>query len=145
VPDRTPPPQVFPADKFESYLIHHAANNKANLRGESRPGVPVSLLRDWAEQFLRDQRELHSEPFYDFDRLDQQAETGPTSSSLTPVAAGKKAALETIQGRNAKNKKKKKSPDKAGGGGVEVQRSGDMPREGERKQWPALVWWSSVA
>ncbi|CAM9366612.1 unnamed protein product [Ectocarpus sp. 12 AP-2014] len=46
--------KVFPASRFESFLVHHRANNKHGVRGESVPGVPISLLRSWVEQFIRD-------------------------------------------------------------------------------------------
>lgn len=54
--------QVFPASHFEDFLVHHRTNNKNGRRGESIPAVPVSMLRVWAEQFLRDERflEVHS-------------------------------------------------------------------------------------
>eukprot|EP00752_Nemacystus_decipiens_P009859 g8796.t1 len=47
--------KVFPATHFEDFLVHHRANNKAGLRGESNPGVPIRMLREWAEQFIRDE------------------------------------------------------------------------------------------
>ena len=51
--------QVFPARTFEDFLIHHRSNNKLGKgKGESSPGVPISLLRDWTEQFLRDESYL---------------------------------------------------------------------------------------
>ncbi|CAM9935415.1 unnamed protein product [Ectocarpus sp. 4 AP-2014] len=53
--------KVFPASRFESFLVHHRANNKHGVRGESVPGVPISLLRRWVEQFIRDEKFL--QPF----------------------------------------------------------------------------------
>ncbi|CAM9113621.1 unnamed protein product [Ectocarpus sp. 8 AP-2014] len=50
--------KVFPASRFESFLVHHRANNKHGVRGESVPGVPISLLRSWVEQFIRDEKFL---------------------------------------------------------------------------------------
>lgn len=49
------PIQVFPATHFEDFLVHHRANNKAGRRGESIPGVPIRTLREWVEQFIRDE------------------------------------------------------------------------------------------
>eukprot|EP00752_Nemacystus_decipiens_P002171 g2067.t1 len=53
--------KVFPARSFESFLVHHRTNNKLGVRGESVPGVPITLLRDWVEQFIRDESFLKSE------------------------------------------------------------------------------------
>ncbi|CAM9406659.1 unnamed protein product [Laminaria digitata] len=47
--------KVFPAGHFEDFLVHHRTNNKNGRRGESIPAVPMSMLRVWAEQFLRDE------------------------------------------------------------------------------------------
>eukprot|EP00904_Undaria_pinnatifida_P007118 jgi/Undpi1/3536/HiC_scaffold_16.g06908.m1 len=47
--------KVFPAAHFEDFLVHHRTNNKNGRRGESIPAVPMSMLRVWAEQFLRDE------------------------------------------------------------------------------------------
>eukprot|EP00752_Nemacystus_decipiens_P002193 g2087.t1 len=47
--------KVFPATHFEDFLVHHRANNKAGRRGESIPGVPIRMLREWVEQFIRDE------------------------------------------------------------------------------------------
>ena len=54
--------QVFPASHFEDFLVHHRTNNKNGRRGESIPAVPMSMLRVWAEQFLRDEGflEMHN-------------------------------------------------------------------------------------
>lgn len=110
------------------------------------PGVPVSLLRDWVEQFVRDERELHSEPFFDIDRLDQQA-SGSIGSSLSPVAEREKASVEDFKRwKSAGAKKKDKGPEMANGGVAyqrgEFKTTGERPGEGEgpeRKQWPALL------
>eukprot|EP00903_Cladosiphon_okamuranus_P021243 g19515.t2 len=53
--------KVFPARNFESFLVHHRTNNKLGIRGESLPGVPVSLLREWVEQFIRDESFLKAD------------------------------------------------------------------------------------
>lgn len=58
---RSSPSQVFPARQFEGFLVHHRANNKLGIRGESVPGVPISLLRGWVEQFVRDELFLKQE------------------------------------------------------------------------------------
>ena len=55
--------QVLPARHFESFLVHHRTNNKLGIRGESVPGVPISLLREWVEQFIRDESFLKPEGF----------------------------------------------------------------------------------
>ncbi|CAB1108096.1 unnamed protein product [Ectocarpus sp. CCAP 1310/34] len=44
--------------RFQSFLVHHRANNKHGVRGESVPGVPITLLRCWVEQFIRDEKFL---------------------------------------------------------------------------------------
>jgi len=95
--------------------------------------VPVGLLRDWIEQFVRDERELHSQPFFDIDRVDQQASRS-VGSSLSPVAAGKKASAEAFKRWDAAGANEKdKHPERAGGGGTihgeEVQTSREWPRE----------------
>ncbi|CAM9642578.1 unnamed protein product, partial [Hapterophycus canaliculatus] len=53
--------KVFPARQFEGFLVHHRANNKLGIRGESLPGVPISLLRSWVEQFIRDETFLRKD------------------------------------------------------------------------------------
>ena len=46
--------QVFPAARFEDFLVHHRTNNKNGKRGESLPAVSVSIMRFWVSQILRD-------------------------------------------------------------------------------------------
>lgn len=50
--------QVFPAERFENFLVHHRTNNKNGKRGESTPAVSVSMLRLWAAQVVRDDEML---------------------------------------------------------------------------------------
>lgn len=45
---------MFPAARFEDFLVHHRTNNKKGKRGESLPPVSVSIMRFWASQILRD-------------------------------------------------------------------------------------------
>ncbi|CAM9585971.1 unnamed protein product [Scytosiphon promiscuus] len=47
--------KVFPATHFEGFIVHHRTNNKNGRRGESIPGVSMTMLRVWAEQFIRDE------------------------------------------------------------------------------------------
>ncbi|CBJ28048.1 hypothetical protein Esi_0089_0116 [Ectocarpus siliculosus] len=50
--------KVFPAERFENFLVHHRTNNKNGKRGESTPAVSVSMLRLWAAQVVRDDEML---------------------------------------------------------------------------------------